>query len=130
MKKIKVFCDNILATYAILWLFMCGGTMLGVTIYWATHAYGINKDFIEILIILIIGTALAFGIFIWCAPIWFAYVELDSEGISLHKGFKKTSKEKYESYGYFKVASYQHIFSTRYFVVMGKKGLTPFELVT
>ena len=78
---------------------------------------------------LFIGTGIVESFMgIICVPQWFAHIEIDKEGISLNTVYKKTKKESYDKYPFFTIASYQQIYTTRYFVVIGKRGLSLYEL--
>ncbi len=128
MRKIKLFCDPMLSLMAFIYpialLMLYFGTIATAIVHEAS-----KKDLYTCIIFFGVLIILNLLPCIYCLPIWFAHVELDKDGISLHKGFKKTPKERYENFNYFKIASYVHIFSTRYFVVIGKKGLSMEELV-
>ena len=127
MKKIKLLCDPMLALLGFITPLSC--TMLTVSTFILLLVGDAEGDVYEC-IALFGGLLIVFdATCLYCAPRWFAYVVLNKDSICLHKGFKKAKEEKYEDFPYFKIASYVHIFSTRYFVVLGKKGLSMQELV-
>ena len=128
MKKIKLFCDPMLSLMAFIYPIALVMLYFGIVITAIVHEAS-KKDLYMCIIFFGVLIILSLLLCIYCFPIWFAHVQLDKDGISLHKGFKKTPKERYENFNYFKIASYVHIFSTRYFVVLGKKGLSMEELV-
>ena len=128
MKKVRVLCDPMLAIMAAIYTSVnpLYFVVMGIATY---HNYPENFD--EIIgwsLIWLIGIANSV-LCIYCSQRWFAYVELNEEGILLCTIFKKTSLERYDQFPYFQIAHYKHFFTKRFFIVVTKKALSPTDLL-
>lgn len=124
----KLFCDSMIVIMAIMYFLLTTGTSL-VLCSILIFVENLNDVDVITTICLFAGANIVnFVIYAYCIPQWFAHIEMDKEGISLNTVYKKTKKESYDKYPFFTIASYQQIYTTRYFVVIGKRGLNLYEL--
>ena len=124
----KLFCDSMVVAMAIVYISLTTITSL-VLCSILILVENLNDIGVITTICLFVGANVVnFILYAYCAPQWFAYIEIDKEGISLNTVYKKTKKESYDKYPFFTIVSYQQIYSTRYFVVIGKRGLSLYEL--
>ena len=130
MKKIKILCDPFFAIGTPIWFFFCGPLYMFMLI-WCTIELSPPEtlgDIIGFILLWLLGIVVVPILAFKMIPMFCAFVELDEEGIRLNQIFKKSRKTPYNEFPYFQIACYKHIFSNRYFVVITKKALSPFEL--
>jgi len=125
VKKLRLFCDTLTANMAIVWC-VASPLPLVFTSY-AIYKYDSEDEILGICAIVFMSICLL-AIDIWCIPKWFAFIELDNEGMQLNTIYKKTPKVPYEELYNFQIAYYRHIYTNRYFLVLGRYGLTPQKL--
>ena len=128
MKKIKILCDPYLAIGNIILIIFSG------PIYWCILADALVTsppiniaEYISCAFLWLISIVMLICLF-KVLPQMNAFVELDEEGICLNQIYKKSRKIPYDEFPYFQIACYRHIYSNRYFAVITKKALSPFEL--
>lgn len=133
MKKIKLFCDPMVAAMGSIWAFLFTPLYFIIiidTLYFYENN-GIDTIFNAIcasLICYIPGIALCV-ITIKCASIWFAYVKIHSQGIVLGAPLSKKIKFSYNDFRYVKIAYYVHIYQKRFFLVLSRSYITPSQLM-
>ena len=128
MKKIKILCDPYLAIGFPISFFFCGPVCAYFIAYWMWVALPKTPGDWITCILTWIMIIIVFITFFKVLPQMNAFVELDEEGICLNQIYKKSRKIPYDEFPYFQIACYRHIYSNRYFAVITKKALSPFEL--
>ena len=111
-----------LSAMGIVYLFLICGSGVATSVVCLTFTPK-TDDIVYISIFCILLTLLLFTLFFIFFPRWFAYIEIDKEGIRLCNGFKKGKKNVYEVYKHIQIASYNHIYQKRYFIVLSKFAL-------
>lgn len=137
MKKIKFFCDPMIAIEAICaFISFCAMFILFVYVildigyfrsglFTAPASFGENLSFTILFSVCIPGTII-------CSFILFplmARMELDEEGIQLKQPFKKYSKIPYSKLNFFRLAFYNHGGHIRFFLVMSQYAVSQDELM-
>ena len=132
MKRIKLFCDPMVAAMGGIWAgFMMPGFLILTiyTLYFDPDAFGTLFDKIVVGLLFYMLEAVLCVIIIKCAPIWFAYVKIHSRGIVLGAPFSKKIKFSYNDFRYVKIAYYVHIYQKRFFLVLSRSYITPSQLM-
>lgn len=123
MKK-RIFSDSMLAAMGIIAWIIFFGLVILYTGLWKDGAIP-EEDSLATMIALLVTCLIPWGgSCIYCAPQWFSSVELDSEGMRLNSVIKRSPKIPYKDIWYFNIGYYTHIVSDRYFLVMGRRGLS------
>ena len=131
MKNLIIFCDKTLAILVLtvgfpVSFFGCSFVnYVGINEILASNS--ISEIIGWIIILLISCIWLALIIFV-VTPRFLSFVEINNYGIRLNIIYKKTPLIPYNKLWYFQVACYQHIFSTRHFLIMGCRALSSEEL--
>ena len=132
MKKMKFFVDPLAAAMAGVWLFVAMPVFSAALIY-GTLIYDKNgiETIVDVLICAVfylIDIAL-YAVSIYCFPQWFATIELTKENIIYKTPFHKSQTFSYRYFRNAKIASYNHIYSRRYFLVLSSRALIPSMLM-
>lgn len=128
MKKIRLFCDPMLTAMAIcICVFVTPMSSFCLKLFIEQRPSINDSDFFWWLFC-IGGFSSIFPLIFMCAPKWFAFIELDDEGMCVNSIYKKSKKIPYENLFGFQVAYYYHYSHIRYFLVIGRKILSPWQL--
>ncbi len=123
MDRKRYFCDTWLPIMWILFLVLEAGAGVFCTLFSVFYPKINEDDRLLIVVICTVLTLIMTFIAIVKFSQCFAYIEIDKEGIRLCNGFKKGKKNVYEVYKHIQIASYNHIYQKRYFIVLSKFAL-------
>lgn len=130
-KKIRILCDLTMGIEAILFVVLSiPGSLF---LIWAANRELLSKTSLSDIIcgwFIILFSIFWMGlIFVIIIPNFWAFIELDTDGIRLNQIYKKTPIIPYKKLWNFKLAYYYHMGSLRYFIVIGCVELSPEQLV-
>ena len=131
-KKIRILCDKTLGLELLfvgipLFIPMC----VFLIVVFVKELAAFKSPPVDIVIISLFLTVTLFCLVMFICyiiPRFLVFVELDSEGVCLNKIYKKTPKIPYKKLWNFKLAYYSHMWSIRYFIVIGCEELTQEQL--